>query len=70
MNSYWDNEEFEDLVARGLIAMYETKVDKICKRVPSVLKVTDKELYHLRRILLANVFIILIHMRVLSILIL
>src|ERR1041385_373266 len=27
-NIYWDNEEFEDLVARGLIAMYETKLKK------------------------------------------
>ena len=27
-NIYWDKEEFEDLVARSLIAMYETRIKK------------------------------------------
>lgn len=27
-NSYWEKEEFEDLVAKGLIALYETKIKK------------------------------------------
>jgi hypothetical protein len=42
-NGYWEKEEFEDLVARGLIALYENKMNKKCKKVPKYLKVNDKD---------------------------
>jgi hypothetical protein len=42
-NCYWEKEEFEDLVARGLIAIYENTINKKCKKVPKYLKVNDNE---------------------------
>lgn len=48
-NLHWEKEEFEDLVARGLIAMYETKIKK---RAGShkVFHLTDKLLEKIRKI--------------------
>lgn len=48
-NEYWEKEEFEDLVNRSLIALYETKVNKTCKVVPSFLRVSHSELDVIRK---------------------
>lgn len=47
-NTYWEKEEFEDLVARSLIAMYETDINKKCRKVPKYLKVSDSEFLQVR----------------------
>lgn len=46
---YWETEEFEDLVARGLIAMYESKI-KINKRSLPATRLSEELLRRVRRI--------------------
>ena len=48
-NEYWDKEEFEDLVARGLIAMYESNIKKH-KEVVNHARFTPKILDRIRRL--------------------
>lgn len=47
-NEYWKREEFEDLVARGLISMYENKIQKECFKVPSFIKPNEKDIIQLK----------------------
>ncbi len=49
-NEYWDKEEFEDLVATSLIAMYENDINKACLKVPNFIKVNEKDLQDIREI--------------------
>ena len=37
-NMYWNEEEFEDLVSRSLVSLYENKINKICRKVPKFIK--------------------------------
>src|SRR6476646_10849302 len=46
--NYWDKEEFEDLVSKSLISMYETKIQKSCLKVPKFIKPTDEDIRHIR----------------------
>jgi hypothetical protein len=46
---YWETEEFEDLVARGLIAMYESKI-KINKRSLPATRLNDELMHRIKRI--------------------
>lgn len=46
--NYWEKEEFEDLVSKSLISMYETKIQKSCLKVPKFIKPTDEDIRHLR----------------------
>jgi hypothetical protein len=46
---YWETEEFEDLVARGLIAMYESKI-KINKRSLPATRLSEDLLRRVRQI--------------------
>lgn len=48
-NLHWEKEEFEDLVARGLITMYETKIQKH-KDAHKVFQFNDKLLSDIRKI--------------------
>lgn len=48
-SAHWETEEFEDLVARGLIAMYESKI-KINKRSLPATRLSDELLRRVRRI--------------------
>lgn len=47
--SYWEEEQFEDLVSRSLIAMYESDINKKCKKVPYFIKVSPKEIQEVRK---------------------
>lgn len=47
--SYWDKEEFEDLVARSIIGLYEIKINKKCLRVPDYLKPRDIDINSYRK---------------------
>lgn len=47
-DGFWGKEEFEDLVARSLIAMYENKIFKECKAVPPFIRPSDKDISQLR----------------------
>lgn len=46
---YWETEEFEDLVARGLIAMYESKI-KVNKRSLPATRISEDMMKRIRRI--------------------
>ena len=46
---YWETEEFEDLVARGLIAMYESKI-KINKRSLPATRISEELIRRVRRV--------------------
>lgn len=48
-NSQWDKEEFEDLVARSTIAMYETEIYKKCLKVPSFIRPTEKDVLAIKK---------------------
>lgn len=50
INEYWHQEEFEDLVSRSLIALYENKMQKECLKVPKFIKPNDKDILQLRNI--------------------
>jgi hypothetical protein len=50
LNEYWEQEEFEDLVSRALIALYENKMQKECLKVPKFIKPNDKDITQLRNI--------------------
>jgi hypothetical protein len=45
---YWEKEEFEDLVVRSLIALYENKIMKKCFKVPSFIKPNEKDIKDIR----------------------
>lgn len=47
-NSHWEKEEFEDLVARSLIGLYDIEQHKHNKRYPTEFRVSDKELLFMR----------------------
>lgn len=47
---YWETEEFEDLISRSLIAMYEKSIHKKCYKVPSFIKPTDKDIQQIRNL--------------------
>jgi hypothetical protein len=47
-NEYWKKEDFEDLLSRSLIAMFETKLQKECIKVPKFIKPNDKDIIQLR----------------------
>lgn len=46
---YWETDEFEDLVARGLIAMYESKI-KVNKRSLPATRISEEMMRRVRRI--------------------
>lgn len=48
-NLHWEKEEFEDLVARGLITMYENRIQKH-KKAHKVFQFNDKLLHNIRKI--------------------
>ncbi len=48
-NGFWDKEDFEDLVARGLIAMYENKLKKH-KFAHKSFRFTQEMLYRIRNV--------------------
>lgn len=48
-NEYWETDEFEDLVARGLIGLYETKI-KRTKKCPKAVRFDDEILNKMRRV--------------------
>jgi hypothetical protein len=47
-SGYWETDEFEDLVARGLIGLYETKI-KRQKKVPRCIRFDDESLARFRK---------------------
>ena len=49
-NMYWNEEEFEDLVSRSLVSLYENKINKICRKVPKFIKPTDKDIENIRQL--------------------
>lgn len=48
-SQYWETDEFEDLVARGLIAMYESKI-KVAKRTIPSTRINDDLIRRIRKI--------------------
>ena len=48
-NSHWDKEEFEELVTKGLIALYETKIKKH-KNAQKSFRFTPELLNNIRKI--------------------
>lgn len=49
MNYHWDKEEFEDLVARGITALYETNESKKNRYYPKEFRVNQNELLRIRK---------------------
>jgi hypothetical protein len=49
-NSHWEKEEFEDLVSKSLISMYEKNIRKECFRVPNFIKPKEIDLLQLKKI--------------------
>lgn len=49
MNSYWDTEEFEDRVAKGIIALYEDKIPKKFRFSNPLRKVYPADVSQIRR---------------------
>jgi hypothetical protein len=47
-NTYWEKEEFEDLVIRSLMSLYETKIMKKCFKVPSFIRPSEKDIKEIR----------------------
>jgi hypothetical protein len=45
---YWQKDEFEDLVARSLIAMYEKDMYKECIKVPKFIRPNEKDILQIR----------------------
>jgi hypothetical protein len=46
---YWGSEEFEELVAKGLIAMYETTISKQSKKCPNFARVNEKDFEKIKK---------------------
>lgn len=46
--TYWETDNFEDLVSRSLIAMYEKNIHKECLKVPKFIKPNEKDILHIK----------------------